>query len=1501
MKNYYFVKHLILLTSFFILGSTSILSQNDNGSIDSAGDIAFVAYNDSPDGFSFVFLDDCPNNSSIRFIDEEWNGSSFGTGEGDLLWVNNTGSTINKGTIITINNADDNPIGSISASIGTVSEDDSGFNTANIDHLFAITGTRTSPGTFLSFIGGATGITLSGTGLTNGANALIITSEGYYSGTTVFNSSLASCSSDVNNLSNWSFGAYNFPTDVAGNFSGSLFSTCTDPDVPTVSATTSPICTGGNTNLNITGSLNDATNWHIYTGSCGGTQIGTTATGTFNVNPTTTTTYYIRGEGGCVTPGSCGSVTVTVNNLDDASFNYSASAYCVDASDPSPTITGLTGGSFSSTAGLSIASNGTIDVSASTPGTYTVTYTTAGTCPNSATASVTINALDDASFNYSASAYCVDASDPSPTITGLTGGSFSSTAGLSIASNGTIDVSASTPGTYTVTYTTAGTCPNSSTASVTINALDDASFNYGASAYCVDDSDPSPTITGLTGGSFSSTAGLSIASNGTIDVSASTPGTYTVTYTTAGTCPNSSTASVTINSLDDASFSYGASSYCVDASDPSPTITGLTGGSFSSTAGLSIASNGVIDVSASTPGTYTVTYTTAGTCPNSATASVTINALDDASFSYSASAYCADASDPSPTITGLTGGSFSSTTGLSIASNGAIDVSASTPGTYTVTYTTAGTCPNSAIVSVTINALDDASFSYSAPTYCVDASDPSPTITGLTGGSFSSTAGLSIASNGTIDVSASTPGTYTVTYTTAGTCPNSATASVTINALDDASFSYSASAYCVDASDPSPTITGLTGGSFSSTAGLSIASNGIIDVSASTPGTYTVTYTTAGTCSNSSTASVTINALDDASFNYSASAYCVDASDPSPTITGLTGGSFSSTAGLSIASNGTIDVSASTPGTYTVTYTTAGTCPNSATASVTINALDDASFSYAASSYTTEDSDPSPTITGLTGGSFSSTAGLSIASNGTIDVSASTPGTYTVTYTTAGTCPNSSTFNIDIYYNTYTWTGNSGNNWSNASNWNNNVVPHTGGNVTIPNGLTNYPTATSAITVNSITLNNGASFIAQASVNGSITYNRNLPTTNWYLVSSPVSGETLEDVLANHTFASGTGSNLGLGYYSNVTGPAWLYVQAGQAGTIANGIGVSVKLAASGDLTTTGTLNTANVVTPITTGTRTNFNLLGNPFTSFVNSATFAADNTGVLTEETLWLWDGTQYVTYNAISPIELAPGQGFFVEASGNGNVTFATANQSHQTTDTFMRTSEDSHPTFELIINRQDQKKSTKVFYVDGKTTSFDNGYDSKMFSEDTADLKIYSELITNNEGKKLAIQTLPNSDFENMVLPIGVKAKAGEINFSANALNLPTDIKVFLEDRVNGTYTNLSEQDYSITLTESIDGIGQFYIHTTRQVLSNDPTQSLSNVSVYKSSNSTITVAGLQAEKASLVLYSVVGKKIMNTKFSSNGTANISIPNLPTGIYLVEVGSDLGKVSKKIIIE
>jgi hypothetical protein len=116
------------------------------------------------------------------------------------------------------------------------------------------------------------------------------------------------------------------------------------------------------------------------------------------------------------------------------------------------------------------------------------------------------------------------------------------------STTGEIDLDQTTPGTYVVTYTVQGV---SSTQEVTVNAADNAGFSYSASSYEPTDADPTPTITGLTGGTFSGTTGLVINSTtGEIDLSASTVATHTITYDTTSSgssvCPNTSTQTVEI-------------------------------------------------------------------------------------------------------------------------------------------------------------------------------------------------------------------------------------------------------------------------------------------------------------------------------------------------------------------------------------------------------------------------------------------------------------------------------------------------------------------------------------------------------------------------------------------------------------------------------------------------------------------------------------------------------------------------------------------------------------------------------------------------------------------------------------------------------------------------------------------------------------------------------------------------------------------------------------------
>jgi hypothetical protein len=114
-----------------------------------------------------------------------------------------------------------------------------------------------------------------------------------------------------------SYNLYSPRTNFQG-FSATNFSHCTaaysaiQPSTPTVNSTSTVNCGAVSTTLSIaSGNLNDATNWVWYTGSCNsGTQVGTGTS--IIVAPTSTETYYLRGEGGCVSPGNCGSLTVTV-------------------------------------------------------------------------------------------------------------------------------------------------------------------------------------------------------------------------------------------------------------------------------------------------------------------------------------------------------------------------------------------------------------------------------------------------------------------------------------------------------------------------------------------------------------------------------------------------------------------------------------------------------------------------------------------------------------------------------------------------------------------------------------------------------------------------------------------------------------------------------------------------------------------------------------------------------------------------------------------------------------------------------------------------------------------------------------------------------------------------------------------------------------------------------------------------------------------------------------
>ena len=635
----------------------------------------------------------------------------------------------------------------------------------------------------------------------------------------------------------------------------------------------------------------------------------------------------------------------------------------------------------------------------------------AGCAATSTTTVVTVNPQASAAFAYAGGTFCLTGQNPTPTVSGTPSGTFSAApTGLTLdPQTGTVDLGASTPGTYSITYAVGGLCPDAQTQTLTITTAPLAGFSYpgatGSGAACAGTTGTlAPTFgAGASGGTFSATpAGLAIdPQTGIISLTGSAAGTYTVTNDIAasgGCATANATATIVINAAPNASITAsGPTTFCVGGS---VTLTATGGASYLWSTGAQTPSITLI-----ASGFYFVTVTSAAGCAAvSATTAVTVNPQASAAFSYSGGTFCASGATPTPTIGGTSGGTFSAAPGgLTLDSaTGQIDLSTSAAGTYTVTYAVGGPCPDAQTQTVTITTAPLATFSYGGGTggaFCAGSGgSAAPTLgAGASGGAFSATpAGLTIdPQTGVISFATSQPGTYTVTNSlpaSGGCAAVSATTSVTIDATPTAAISASgATTFCAGGS---VTLTASGGASYMWSTGAQSAS---ITVTAS--GSYFVTATSgAGCTATSATTVVTVNPQPSAAFTYGASAFCAGGANPAPTVSGASGGTFSvAPTGLTLdPATGQLDLSASVAGTYTITYTVGGPCPASQTQTVSITTAPLATFSYLTSGSHCAGATGSLTATlgaGAAAGTFSATpAGLSLdATTGAVDLAASAP------------------------------------------------------------------------------------------------------------------------------------------------------------------------------------------------------------------------------------------------------------------------------------------------------------------------------------------------------------------------------------------------------------------------------------------------------------------------------------------------------------------------------
>lgn len=670
-------------------------------------------------------------------------------------------------------------------------------------------------------------------------------------------------------------------------------------------------------------------------------------------------------------------VSGTFVGLEDPSFSYPQAAYCQSAANPSPTITGDAGGTFSSTAGLSInTSTGLINLAASTAGTYTITYQTPDpSCFATSTFVLTINPLPIVDGNDAT--ICAGGS---VTLNGTGADTYTWNNGVT---NGVAFSPAATT-TYTVTGTiTATGCSNTGTATVTVAPLDNPSFT--TTNYCAGSASPAPVVTGLSGGTFAfNPVPMGPTINPTTGVITGGVGgtTYTIEYTTNGPCPQSSTQTITVNALPP-----------VDAQDVSiclggtATITATGAATYNWDNGLGAGQSHNVTPAVNT--VYTVTGTDANGCVN--TDIMTVSVLANAPISAGADVtICAG---DAVTLTATGGATYNWTAPIN-AAGATQNVSPAATTTYTVNGTDAAGCTGTDQVVVTVNPLPTATIAGTA-TVCQNDASPTITFAGANGTApytfiytINGGANQTVVSTGTTATVAAPTGTVgtfnynlvSVSESSANACSQTqtGTATVTVSPLPTATIAGTATV-CQNSASPTITFTGANGTApytFTYTinggANQTVVSTGAtatVTAPTGTVGTFSynlvsVSESSGSGCSQAQTgsATITVNALPTATIA-GTMAVCQNGASPTITFTGANGTApYTFTYNINGGANQTV-VSTGATATVTAPTGTVGTF-NYNLVSVSESSVNGCSQAQTGTATITVNPNPTPVING---------------------------------------------------------------------------------------------------------------------------------------------------------------------------------------------------------------------------------------------------------------------------------------------------------------------------------------------------------------------------------------------------------------------------------------------------------------------------------------------------------------------------------------------------------
>jgi len=330
---------------------------------------------------------------------------------------------------------------------------------------------------------------------------------------------------------------------------------------------------------------------------------------------------------------------------------------------------------------------------------------------------------------------------------------------------------------------------------------------------------------------------------------------------------------------------------------------------------------------------------------------------------------------------------------------------------------------------------------------------------------------------------------------------------------------------------------------------------------------------------------------------------------------------------------------------------------------------------------------------------------------------------------------------------------------------------------------------------------------------------------------------------------------------------------------------------------------------------------LGNPYPSGLTVDNFINDNSGVLSGQ-VWAWDddgsgGTTYSTgdYNSRTlagnqgggnghtiSAQLGVAQGFFAKAIATGSVTFQNSQRNAAAGNFFKTESEISR--IWISLNNESLYNEINIVFMDGATDGFDNMLDGqKLRGNANIAFAVRPEGTTAIEDE-LCIAALPLLTGETIVPLTTFVSTEGVYTIKNKASENFDNISVYLEDRMEGTFTSLDNNGYYETEINEENVTNRFYLHFSPLVTSTNNNISEPGISAYIHGEELfVQFRNFTEPEGKLLLNDIAGRQLFmsNNINLQDGITGINISEFAPGIYFVNLLTGKGCYTRKIFIK